>query len=145
MRLLKKVNFVTLMIFVVGMIGIVVWLVAFGNKQSGTEYQLGTFGGVYLLLFVLDLLLFFVTYVILFGWTVWIYHTEKQLKTLVKEYLIMFTIMLLIGILVRLFVNSDMDARQFILQVVLMPWVFLWVRVRECVNTYSDDMVIRRK
>lgn len=145
MKKLFKVNLFTLMLWAIELIAIVVSFSISAQQQGDTGSQSGLFELSLIVLFLVTTIVSIITFIILFAWTAHIYYQEKRLTYLFREYLLFVAFMMLVGFLIKTYWNKNMDIRQFAFQVIAIPFFVLWLKVRDCVKTHSDDMVIRRK
>lgn len=145
MKKLLKVNFVVLIILIIEVITLVAWILILSQTQGDAPIEMGVFGLIFIVLFILSSIVFLLTFIILFAWTIRICYREKRLKYLFLEYFVVTVVVLLTGLLFKLFLYKNMHIVQFVSYSIVFPFMILWGKVRECVNTYSDDMVIRRK
>ena len=145
MKKLFKVNFAAFIIWTVEVLAFVVWILIDVKMKNDAPIDMGVFGLIFIVLFVLSAIVFLITFFILFVWTFRIYYQEQRLLYLFREFLLFIAGVVLAGLLFNLFLFKSVHIGQFVSYAIGFSLLILWEKVRNCVKKYGDDMVIRRK
>lgn len=145
MKKLFKVNFAALIIWTVEVLAFVAWILIDVKMKNDAPIDMGVFGLIFIVLFVLSAIVFLITFFILFVWTFRIYYQEQRLLYLFREFLLLIAGVVLAGLLFNLFLFNSVHIGQFVSYAIGFSLLILWEKVRECVKKYGDEMVIRRK